>query len=80
MDTSLWKPEPFFRFIKIIDSDWSLINLTENEQIVEAPPIYTVKPELVNECERMMRVDFSPLALKKTIDGWIDEVELDVKE
>jgi hypothetical protein len=47
---------------------------------VEAPPIYTVKPELVNECERMMRVDFSPLALKKTIDGWIDEVELDVKE
>lgn len=34
----------------------------------------------MNNCERMMKVDFEPLALKKTIDSWIQQVERDVNE
>ena len=39
--------------------------------------VYTVKNQLINNCERMLKVDFEPLALKKRIDYLIDEANRD---
>jgi hypothetical protein len=60
-----------------VEDEWSSSEESEEQKDYL---IYHVDPKLMNKCEKMMKIDYEPLALKKTIDAWFDEPGRDVKE